>query len=134
MLSVDRKHVQAGSRIPRFERVFNRIGILTQSLYARARVGIVYQVQKPQNGPHFGPLHLPLDPTITAAETRTYTPTRYPYLSIRPVNIPVASCHHPTLDQTRSLQDPKWGTILGVISAISGGTDTLTDVIHILHT
>ena len=30
-----------GPGYPRFERVFNRMGILTQSLYARARIGIV---------------------------------------------------------------------------------------------
>ena len=40
---------------PPLERVFNRMGCLTQSLYARARIGIVCRVQ---NTP-FGPLRYP---------------------------------------------------------------------------
>ena len=45
-----------GPRIPRFDAVFNKTASLTQSLYARARIGIVCRVQ---NTPKMGPFRTP---------------------------------------------------------------------------
>ena len=47
-----------GLGYPPFDAVFNKTASLTQSLYARARIGIVYQGQK---HPIFDPLDTPGD-------------------------------------------------------------------------
>ena len=50
-----------GSRIPPLERVFNRIDTSAQSLYARARIGIVCLDMIAEMTSFSDPLHLPLD-------------------------------------------------------------------------
>ena len=48
-----------GPRQPRFDAVFNKTASRTQSLYARARIGIVYSGQNSPNWTHFDPWYNP---------------------------------------------------------------------------
>ena len=71
----DQKHVNSGGiPDPPLERVFGKTGGLTQSLYARARIGIVSQGQIWVEWTPFRPWMTP-DPTVITCISHTRHPT-----------------------------------------------------------
>ena len=57
---------------PQFDAVFNKMGSLTQSLYARARIGIVYRSEIPPKYPQIGPPRIPQFPQYPCVSVSVY--------------------------------------------------------------
>ena len=81
-----------GARIPRFDAVFNKTASCAQSLYARARIGIVHQGSKQTKWTQIGP------PTSTPDPTGSWNhPDLGPEAGQKQLNSDISSCpnRHP---------------------------------------